>query len=78
MTQAFSLYGELTVRQNLELHAQLYHLPSDKIGRSRIKELLQRYDLEGVANSKPESSETSLRVALVLKMRSTSSRSLSE
>jgi ribosome-dependent ATPase len=54
MTQAFSLYGELTVRQNLELHAQLYHLPSDKIG-GRIRELLQRYDLEGVANSKPES-----------------------
>ena len=54
MTQAFSLYGELTVRQNLELHAQLYHLPSDKI-ESRIKELLQRYDLEEVANSKPES-----------------------
>lgn len=54
MTQAFSLYGELTVRQNLELHAQLYHLPSDKID-GRIKELLQRYDLEGVANSKPES-----------------------
>src|SRR5262245_47879673 len=54
MTQAFSLYGELTVRQNLELHAQLYHLSSDKM-RSRIKELLQRYDLEGVANAKPES-----------------------
>jgi ribosome-dependent ATPase len=30
MTQAFSLYGELTVRQNLDLHAQLYHLPPDK------------------------------------------------
>ena len=28
MSQAFSLYSELTVRQNLELHAQLYHLPS--------------------------------------------------
>jgi ribosome-dependent ATPase len=54
MTQAFSLYGELTVRQNLELHAQLYHLPPDKIG-GRIKELMQRYDLEAVANSKPES-----------------------
>ena len=52
MTQAFSLYGELTVRQNLELHAQLYHLPPDKIG-GRIKELLQRYDLENVANSGP-------------------------
>jgi len=54
MTQAFSLYGELTVRQNLELHAQLYHLPSDKI-EGRIKELLKRYDLEPVANAKPES-----------------------
>src|SRR5579862_1814777 len=29
MTQAFSLYGELTVRQNLVLHARLYHLPKD-------------------------------------------------
>src|SRR5580700_1662744 len=54
MTQAFSLYGELTVLQNLELHAQLYHLPSDKI-EARIKELLERYDLKGVANAKPES-----------------------
>ena len=31
MSQAFSLYSELTVRQNLELHAQLYHLPPDEI-----------------------------------------------
>jgi ribosome-dependent ATPase len=31
MSQAFSLYNELTVRQNLELHAQLYHLPADEI-----------------------------------------------
>ena len=54
MTQAFSLYGELTVRQNLELHAQLYHLPSDKM-EGRIKELLTRYDLEAVVNAKPES-----------------------
>ena len=54
MTQAFSLYGELTVRQNLELHAQLYHLPHDKIG-PRIGELLQRYDLKAVANSRPDS-----------------------
>jgi ribosome-dependent ATPase len=54
MSQAFSLYTELTVRQNLELHAQLYHLPTDKI-EGRIKELLQRYDLEVVVNAKPES-----------------------
>jgi ribosome-dependent ATPase len=54
MTQAFSLYGELTVRQNLELHAQLYHLPREKIA-SRIGELLQRYDLKAAANSRPDS-----------------------
>ncbi|HEX3503936.1 MAG TPA: ribosome-associated ATPase/putative transporter RbbA [Xanthobacteraceae bacterium] len=54
MTQAFSLYGELTVRQNLDLHARLYHLPPDKI-EPRIKELLHRYDLEAVADAKPES-----------------------
>jgi ribosome-dependent ATPase len=54
MTQAFSLYGELTVRQNLELHAHLYHLPSDKID-DRVHELLKRYDLANVANAKPES-----------------------
>ena len=53
MTQAFSLYGELTVPQNLELHAQLYHLPRDRV-EGRIKELLERYDLKDVANAKPE------------------------
>ena len=45
MTQAFSLYGELTVAQNLELHAQLYHLPPEKVA-GRIEELLERYDLK--------------------------------
>ena len=45
MSQAFSLYSELTVRQNLELHAQLYHLPANEI-EGRIKELLERYDLK--------------------------------
>ena len=54
MSQAFSLYSELTVRQNLDLHAQLYHLPPDKI-EIRIQELLKRYDLESVVNARPES-----------------------
>ena len=35
MSQAFSLYSELTVRQNLELHARLYRLPSRKIRTAR-------------------------------------------
>src|SRR5262245_15064274 len=54
MSQAFSLYGELTVRQNLELHAQLYHLPPGEIP-SRITDLLERYDLKAVADARPES-----------------------
>src|SRR5436190_12022035 len=54
MTQAFSLYSELTVRQNLDLHAHLYHLPSNEI-KGRINELLERYDLKSVADAKPES-----------------------
>jgi len=54
MTQAFSLYGELTVRQNLELHAHLYHLPADKID-ARLQELLKRYDLQDVADKRPDS-----------------------
>ena len=44
MSQSFSLYGELTVRQNLHLHARLFHLPPDK-ATSRISELLRRFEL---------------------------------
>ena len=54
MTQAFSLYGELTVAQNLQLHAQLYHLPPEKVA-GRIEDLLERYDLKSVVNSRPDS-----------------------
>ena len=54
MSQAFSLYSELTVRQNLELHAHLYHLPPNEID-ARIIELLDKYDLKDVASAKPES-----------------------
>ncbi|MEP9354904.1 ribosome-associated ATPase/putative transporter RbbA [Xanthobacter sp. KR7-65] len=44
MSQAFSLYGELTVRQNLELHARLFSLPEDA-ARARIAELVATFDL---------------------------------
>src|SRR5271169_408699 len=54
MSQAFSLYGELTVRQNLDLHAQLYHLPPAEIPE-RMKQLLERYDLAAFANARPDS-----------------------
>ncbi len=44
MSQSFSLYGELSVRQNLVLHAQLFDLPKADSG-PRIDELIQRFDL---------------------------------
>ncbi len=65
MSQAFSLYGELTVRQNLELHSQLYHLPADKAA-ARISELLKRYDLHSVADKRPESLPLGLKQRLQL------------
>jgi ribosome-dependent ATPase len=65
MTQAFSLYGELTVQQNLELHAQLYHLPPEKAA-GRIAELVERYDLKSVVNSRPDSLPLGLKQRLQL------------
>lgn len=44
MSQAFSLYAELSVRQNLELHARLFHLPKERI-KPRIDELSERFGL---------------------------------
>jgi ribosome-dependent ATPase len=44
MTQSFSLWEELTVRQNLVLDARLYHL-SPEDAKKRIEELVQRFGL---------------------------------
>jgi ribosome-dependent ATPase len=44
MTQAFSLYGEMTIRQNLILHARLYHLAPEK-AKTRIDDLVARFGL---------------------------------
>ena len=44
MSQSFSLYTELTVRQNLDLHARLFQLPRDK-AENRIAELIARFGL---------------------------------
>jgi ribosome-dependent ATPase len=48
MSQAFSLYGELTVAANLDLHARLFHLPDARRG-PRIAELMARFGLEPYA-----------------------------
>ncbi|MFC5395238.1 ATP-binding cassette domain-containing protein, partial [Bosea vestrisii] len=65
MSQAFSLYSELTVRQNLVLHAELYHLPPADIP-VRIAELLTRFDLADVADERPDSLPLGIRQRLQL------------
>jgi ribosome-dependent ATPase len=45
MSQSFSLYSELTVRQNLDLHARLFHLAAQK-AKARVGELVERLGLE--------------------------------
>lgn len=52
MSQSFSLYSELSVRQNLELHARLFQLEPGT-ARARIDELMQRFGLDSVMDSKP-------------------------
>ncbi len=44
MSQSFSLYTELTVRQNLDLHARLFQLPPRR-ARERIAGLVARFGL---------------------------------
>ena len=38
MTQSFSLYGELNVRQNLLLYARLYRIPEEEVA-GRVEEM---------------------------------------
>ncbi|RBO52014.1 ABC transporter ATP-binding protein/permease [Rhodovulum sp. BSW8] len=52
MSQGFSLYSELTVRQNLALHADLYHLPRDR-RQARVDEVLDEFDLAPLADRMP-------------------------
>ncbi|MCC6779062.1 MAG: ribosome-associated ATPase/putative transporter RbbA [Hyphomicrobiales bacterium] len=52
VSQSFSLYEELTVRANLELHAHLYQVPARE-ARSRVDEALHQFDLADVADAEP-------------------------
>jgi ribosome-dependent ATPase len=65
MSQAFSLYGELSVKQNLNLHAHLFHLSQEKIG-ARVEEMLDRFDLRAVADTRPDSLPLGIRQRLQL------------
>ncbi|KAB2835471.1 MAG: ribosome-associated ATPase/putative transporter RbbA [Candidatus Brocadia sp.] len=65
MTQAFSLYGELTVRQNLVLDARLYHIPTDK-ARARFEELVDKFGLRAYLDSLAEDLPLGMRQRLSL------------
>ena len=65
MSQAFSLYGELSVQQNLSLHAQLFHIPKDE-AKKRIDQLVDRFGLEPYLTSPAESLPLGIRQRLSL------------
>jgi ribosome-dependent ATPase len=65
MSQSFSLYTELSVRQNLELHARLFHLPARSIP-ARLKEMVERFDLAPYIDQLPESLPLGIRQRLSL------------
>jgi ribosome-dependent ATPase len=51
MSQSFSLYGELTVLQNLELHARLFDLPNGEIQR-RVDQMAETFELRNIMDEK--------------------------
>jgi len=65
MSQAFSLYSELTVVQNLDLHARLFGLSVETIP-ARIEEMGRRFDLSGVMDALPDALPLGIRQRLSL------------
>ncbi|AMV39589.1 ribosome-associated ATPase/putative transporter RbbA [Planctomyces sp. SH-PL62] len=65
MSQAFSLYGELTVSQNLWLHARLFHLPPGEVP-GRIDGLVERFGLRPYLHHSSEELPLGLRQRLSL------------
>lgn len=51
MTQSFSLYADLSIRENLEFIADVYTLRGDH-RRQRIADCLERYELEAIARQR--------------------------
>ncbi|WP_163577049.1 ribosome-associated ATPase/putative transporter RbbA [Halomonas faecis] len=65
MSQAFSLYGELTVHQNLVLHARLFQIAEHDIP-ARVAEMVERFALDNVLDVLPESLPLGVRQRLSL------------
>ena len=65
MSQGFSLYSELTVRQNLELHARLFGMADAEI-QPRVEEVAQQFGLADNVDTLPEALPLGIRQRLSL------------
>jgi ribosome-dependent ATPase len=65
MSQSFSLYEELTARENLELHARLYRIAEPEV-KPVVTEALTHFGLVEAANKKPPSLPLGMRQRLQL------------
>jgi ribosome-dependent ATPase len=54
MSQSFSLYIELTAKQNLILHARLFNIPEEQI-LEKVEKIIQRFGLQEETNVFPKS-----------------------
>lgn len=65
MSQSFSLYGEMTVRENLDLHARLFRVPRDE-REPRVDEMISRFGLSPVTDAFPDALPLGMRQRLSL------------
>ncbi|MGI0526708.1 ribosome-associated ATPase/putative transporter RbbA [Rhizobium giardinii] len=65
MSQAFSLYEEISVQANLELHGRLYRIPAGEL-ETRVAAALTRFDLDAVADALPPALPLGMRQRLQL------------
>mgnify|MGYP000884164785 CR=1 FL=1 len=65
MSQSFSLYTELTVRQNLDLHARLFRMDPDAIP-ARVRQMAERFGLADVMDALPDALPLGVRQRLSL------------
>lgn len=65
MSQAFSLYEELTVSENLKLHAKLFQIPSAQWDTA-VNSAMKQFDLLDLADEKPSSLPLGIRQRLQL------------
>jgi ribosome-dependent ATPase len=65
MSQAFSLYSELSVSQNLMLHARLFQVPKAEL-QARVDEMVRRFSLDDALDAMPDNLPLGIRQRLSL------------